>query len=62
MRHDAQRILADVEMGEKGLKHGGSLPLHHHALKVRAHVRVFVPGVSVPEVDDKFSGGAVGVS
>ena len=55
-------FLANVELGEKALEHGGRLPLNHHALKVRAHVRVLVPGVRVPEVDDEFSGGAVSVS
>ena len=55
-------FLADVELCEKGIEHGGRLPLHHHLLKVRAHVWVLVPCVSVPEVDDKLSGGAVGVS
>ena len=56
------KFLADVELVEKGLKHGGRLPLHHNVIKVRGHVRVLVPGVRVPEVDDEFSGGAVGVS
>ena len=55
-------FLTNVELGEKGLEHGGRLPLHHRLLKVRAHVRVLVPGVSVPEVEDEFSGGVVGVS
>ena len=50
-------LLADVDLCEKGLEHGGRLPLQHHSLKVRAHVWVLVPGVSVPEVDDEFSGG-----
>ena len=26
-------FLADVDLGEKVLKHGGRLPLHHHSLK-----------------------------
>ena len=55
-------FLADVELGEKGLDNGGRLLLHHHLLKFHAYVQVLVPGVSVPEVDDEFSGGAVGVS
>ena len=55
-------FLADIKLGEKIFKHGERLPLHHHALKVRTHVRVLVPGLHVPEVDEKFLGGAVGVS
>ena len=58
----SSKILADVKLGEKGLKHGGRLSLHHHVLKVCAHVPVFVPGLRVPEVDNELSGGAVGVS
>ena len=48
---------ADAKLGEKGLEHGGRLPLHHNLIKVRAYVRVLVLGVSVPEVDDELSGG-----
>ena len=55
-------FLADIELGEKGLEHGGRMPLHHHSLEVRARFRVLVPGVSVPEMDDKLSGGTVVVS
>ena len=55
-------FLADVELVEEGLEHGWRLQLHHHSLKVRAHVQVLVPGVSVTEVDDEFSRVAVGVS
>ena len=55
-------FFSNVELGEKGLEHGGRLPLHHHALRVRAYVWVLVPGVRVPEVDDELSGGAVGVA
>ena len=55
-------FLADVELFEKGLEHGGRLTLHHYSLKIRGHAWVLVPGLSVPEVDDKFLGGAVGVS
>ena len=57
-----REFLADVELDENGFEHGGSLPLNHHALKVCAHIQFLIPGVSVPEVDDKFSGGAVGVA
>ena len=55
-------FLSDVDLGEKVLKHGGRLPLHHHVLKVRAHVWFLVSGVRVPEVDGEFLGDAVGVS
>ena len=55
-------FLADVELCEEGLEHGGRLPLHHHLIKVRAHVWVLVPGISVPEMDDEFLGSAVGAS
>ena len=56
------KLLANVELGEKGLEHGGRLTLHHQSLKVGAHVQVLVLGVSVPKVDGEFLGGAVGVS
>ena len=56
------KFLANVELCEEDLDYGGRLPLYAHAIKVRAHVWVFVHGVSVPEVDDKFSGGTIGVS
>ena len=55
-------FLANVKLSEKGLKHGGRLPLHHHDIKVCARVRVLVPGVCVPEVDNELSRGAVGVA
>ena len=55
-------FLADVELCEEGLEHGGRLPLHHYSVKFCGRVRVLVPGISVPEVDGKFSGSAVGVS
>ena len=56
------KSLANVELCEDGLEHGGRLSLYHHSLKVCAHVWVLVPGISVPEVDDEFSGSVVGVS
>ena len=56
------KFLAVVYLDEKCLEHGGRLPLNHHALEVCAHVRVLVPGIRVPEVDDKLSVGAVGVA
>ena len=56
------KVLADIKLGEKGLDHGGRLPLHHHALTFSAHVRVFVPSVCVTEVDDELLGGVVGVA
>ena len=48
-------FLANVELCEEDLEHGGRLPMYAHAIEVHSHVWVFVHGVSVPEVDDKFS-------
>ena len=56
------KFLANIELCEEYLEHGGGLPLYAHAIKVRAHVWVFVHGVSFLEVEDKLSGGTVGVS
>ena len=55
------KFLANVELCEEDLDYGGRLPQYAHAMKVRAHVWVFVHGVSVPEVDDKFARSTVGV-
>ena len=56
------KFLANVELCEEDLNHGGRLPLHAHAINVCAHVWILVHGISVPEVDDELSGSAVGVS
>ena len=56
------KFLANVELCEEDLEHGGSLSLYAHAIKVCVHVWFFVHGVSVPEVDEKFLGGTVDVS
>ena len=55
-------FLANVELCEEDLEHVGGLTLHTHSLKVCAHVWVLIPGISVPEVVDEFSGSGVGVS
>ena len=56
------KFLANVELCEEDLEHGGRLPLHAHTIKVFTHVWILVHGISVPEVDDELSGSAVGVS
>ena len=55
-------FLANVELCEEDLENGGRLPLYAHLIKVRTHVWFFFHIVSVLEVDDKFSGGTVGIS
>ena len=55
-------FLANVELCEEDLEHGGRLPLHDHLIKVFAHVWVLVPGISVPEVYDELLRIAFGVS
>ena len=56
------QFLANVDMCEKDLEHVGRLPLHNHLIKVRAYVWILVHNIGVPEVDNEFSGGTVGVS
>ena len=56
------KFLDNVDMCKEDLKHGDRLPLHAHLIKVRSHVWILVHGVSVPEVEEKFAGSAVGVS